>query len=412
MTEAGDNVATSATSTHGDLAGDLSRRLQWLGRQLHPPVPPGAAGALANRVFAYARRSHVPSVLRALRPDQSGLMVVGPRPGRPMPQAADFDCDGPVVLDPDSYGYHLATPDKPFLLPEDGLEGFNPTLGDMLDAQLSAGFAVASTPSGFIGAGDTASLQAAAKQVKALNRTDTIFVMALDISLLDRAFFPQTRAILEDAGCPVALVLGKQGDPLTQSKRIIPNLRTLAATVPLMPICTDFNALDLVAHGAFAGAIGTGGSIRHTVPPPRKPMSFVRGQAPSVLVPELMCWWKGTNIAKLCGAAPSRAPRCPCEICGDQPLDRFKYEEDQPEAIAHSIAVWSGVAAGLLNQPTVRDRAVYWRNICKGAVNEHEMLAKRVRRPDPLPVQKPLKQWAELPPWPTDQAVTSADAKQ
>ncbi|WP_051809898.1 hypothetical protein [Actinoplanes subtropicus] len=359
-------------------------------------------GALSDRVLVYARRSHVPAVLRVLGTDGTGLMVIGPRPGQPMPKATDFDYEGPIALDPDAYGYHMATPDKPFLLPEDGFAGTNPTLGDVLDAQLRAGYTVACTPTGYIGAGDTASLCAAAQQVKALNRTDTLFVAALDVSLVDRAFFSQTRAILQDAGCPIALVLGKQGDPLTHSTRIIPNLRLLAATVPLMPICTDFNALDLVAHGAFAAAIGTGGSIRHAVPPPRKPMAFVRDKSPSVLVPELMCWWKGAKISMLCGAAPSRSPRCSCAICENQPLTRFKYEEDQPEAIAHAAATWLDIAAGLLDQPTLRDRAEYWRNICKGAVDEHEMLAKRVRRIDPLPVQKPLKQWADLPAWLTD----------
>ncbi|MEU4420972.1 hypothetical protein AB0F81_10115 [Actinoplanes sp. NPDC024001] len=329
-------------------------------------------------------------------------MIVGPRPGSPMPSVADLAHDGPVVLDPDAYGYHMATSDKPFLLPDDGFAGTNPSLEAVLDAQIKAGFTVACTPTGYIGAGDTASLHAAAQQVKALGRTDTLFVAPLDISLLDRAFFTQTQAILHDAGCPVALVLGGQGDPLKQSARIIPNLRTLAATVPLMPICTDFNGLDLIAHGAFATAIGTGGSIRHTVPPPRKPMSFTgRDKSPSVLIPELLCWWKGSKINLLCGAAPSRAPRCPCGTCGNQALTRFLYKEDQPDAIAHAVAVWSSIAEGLLSQPTVRERAEYWRNICGGALREHEMLAKRLRRPDAFDAQEPLKRWAKLPAWPT-----------
>jgi hypothetical protein len=275
------------------------------------------------------------------------------------------------------------------------------TCTGVLDAQLRAGFAVACTPTGYIRAGDTATLHAAAQQVKALNRTDTLFVVALEVALLDRTFFAQTRAILQDAGCPIALVLGiDQGDPLKQSARIIPNLRLLAATVPLMPIRTDFNALDLMAHGAFASAIGTGGSVRHTGPPPRTPMAFVHDPSPSVLVPELMCWWKGSTISKLCGAAPSRSPRCDCDVCENQPLTRFKYREDQPEAIAHAATSWQSIAAGMLARPTMRERAEYWRNICQGAVAEHQMLATRVRQVDPLPVQKPLKQWAELPAWP------------
>jgi hypothetical protein len=403
MTEPGNKVTARTIPGRDALPAELVQQLQWLGRQPRPAAPPGAVGVLSDRVLAYAGPLHVSAVLPVLGGSGAGLVVAGPRPGQPMPRAADFDYDGPIVLDPDAYGYHRATRDKPFLLPQDGFAGTNPTLGDVLDAQLRAGFAVACTPTGYIGAGDTAALHSAAQQVKALNRTDTLFVVALEVSLLDRTFFDQTRAVLQDAGCPVALVLAiKQGDPLTQSTRIIPNLRLLAATVPLMPIRTDFNALDLVAHGAFAAAIGTGGSVRHAVPPPRKPMSFVHDASPSVLVPELMCWWKGSKIAMLCGAAPSRSPRCSCDVCENQPLTRFKYREDQPEAIKHAAATWQNIAAGMLARPTMRERAEYWRNICKGAVDEHQMLAKRVRQVDPLPVQKPLKHWADLPAWPTD----------
>ncbi len=402
MTEPGNKVTTRTTAARDALPAELAQQLQTLGAQPRPAAPPGAVGVLADRVLAYAGPQHVASVLPVLSGTGSGLVVAGLRPGKPMPRAADFDYDGPIVLDPDAYGYHRATRDQPFLLPRDGFAGTNPNLGDVLDAQLRAGYAMACTPTGYIGAGDTAALHAAAQQVKALNRTDTLFVVALEVSLLDRTFFDQTRAILQDAGCPVALVLGvKQGDPLAHSKRIIPNLRLLAATVPLMPMRTDFNALDLMAHGAFAAAIGTGGSVRHAVHPPRKPMAFVRDASPSVLVPELMCWWKGSKIAMLCGAAPSRSPRCSCDVCQNQPLTRFKYKEDQPEAIAHAATAWQNIAAGMLAQATMRERAEYWRNICKGAVDEHQMLANRVRRVDPLPVQKPLEQWAELPAWRT-----------
>lgn len=134
--------------------------------------------------------------------------------------------------------------------------------------------------------------------------------MPLDISLLGQAYYPTTAAILADRGCPVAVVLGGQGDPLTQSKYIIPSLRDLAARVPLIPMRTDFNGLDLVAHGAIAVAIGTGGSVRHTVDPAEVRRAFSRDQSPSVLWPELASWFKGSKINELFGARPALAPRC------------------------------------------------------------------------------------------------------
>ena len=79
-----------------------------------------------------------------------------------------------------------------------------------------------------------------------------------------------------------------------------------------MPIRTDFNGLDLLGHGAVCAAIGTGGSVRHTVDPAEKDRSFNPGPAPSVLWPELLTYFKGSTIAELFGARPQLAPACGC----------------------------------------------------------------------------------------------------
>ena len=140
-----------------------------------------------------------------------------------------------------------------------------------------------------------------------------------------------------------------------------------------MPVRTDFNGLDLVAHGAFAAAIGTGGSSGTPLTRPRGrwPSALEgsrRDPSPSVLVPELASWFKGSKISKLFGARPTLAPRCDCPVCGGQRLTRFLRREDQDDAIAHAVAVWSRWAADLLDQPTMRDRAEYWQNLCSDAV--------------------------------------------
>ncbi|MGA6168577.1 hypothetical protein [Amycolatopsis magusensis] len=187
------------------------------------------------------------------------------------------------------------------------------------------------------------------------------------------------------------------------ASRIIQNLRLLAATVDLFPMRTDFNAFDLVAHGAFAGAIGTSRAVRHAVEPPQAPIVLRRDPSPSVLVPELMCWWKGSKLGKLFGARQNLVPRCPCAVCGSSRLSRFQRQTDWNEAMEHAVATWSGYAADMLDAPTMRLRAQYWKNICAAAVKNHKMLAEQLKRPKPIKPQTPLKVWADLPLWPTDQ---------
>ncbi len=367
-----------------------------------PRRPAGSVGALLNHMLVYARPDQVPALLPHVNLQRSGFILAGAKTSRRMRLLNETDYTGLVLHDPAKYEKHTASADSPFWLPEGEL---TPTsLDDLLDQQLKAGATAGLTPTKFIGAGDTDSLKAATQQLKQLQRDDTIFVAPLDISLLDRRHIRQTKAILADLGCPVALVLGKQLDPLKQAaKRIIVNLRTLAASVDLMPMRTDFNAFDLVAHGAFAGAIGAGGSVRHTVDPSEKPFAVVGDPSPSVLLPELMCWWKGSKIADLFGARQNLTPRCPCDVCDNRRLSRFLARTDRNEAMQHAVAVWSGYAADMFDAPTMRLRAEFWQNVCRGALNHHKIIAAQLRLVKPLKPQKPLEVWATLPLWLTDQ---------
>lgn len=383
----------------------LQARWAVLGDRVVPPAPAGRAVALANRILVYLRPGKVAAVLPYLDTHHSGMILSGARPGKGLQELENVPADVPRLIDPACYVDYTATCEAPCLLPADRLGPAS--LHDVIDDQLQAGVTVALTPTGFIPAGRTDILRAAARQFRQLGRDDVIFVAPLDVSLVDRAYIRTTTAILASLGSPVALILGRQFDPLDQSKRIIPNLRELAATIPLMPVRTDFNGFDLPAHGAFAAAIGTGGSVRHTVDPTQQPLAFRRkgerpDPAPSVLVPELASWFKGSKIAKLFGARPRIAPRCDCPVCGGQRLTRFLRREDQDDAIAHAVAVWSRWAADLLGQPTMRGRAVYWQNLCSGAVANHAVFRSQLNLMDGLQPQGPLGVWASQPAWPAE----------
>jgi hypothetical protein len=365
---------------------------------------------LANRVLVYTVPKFAPVVMPHLDRNRGGLILASGNTKRGTALLDETDYDGPVLLDPAAHQHYTATPDAPFWLPGNQLT--TPRLEEILDQQLLAGATAALTPTGHIRAGDTDSLKAGARIVKRLARQDVIFVVPIDISLVDRTYIRQVTAILADAECPIGLILGKQFDPLDQAPaRVIPNLRNLTVSVPLMPLRTDFNAVDLVAHGAFAGAIGTGGRLRHTVDPAEKQRSWnPSDRSPSVLFTELLCWWRGSKIAKLYGSRPQAARRCYCAVCEGQRLTRFLRQSHQNEALAHAIAVWSPYVADMLDKLTMRDRAQYWRTLCEGAVREHDTISDHLRLQGKarLRPQDALAQWAKLPAWPVQAPARSS----
>lgn len=366
-----------------------------------PPRPAGLPAQLANRALVYLRPKKIPTVLPHVDIRHSGMILAGDGTAKGVRILQGTGAAFPILTDLEAYKNYTATTEAPFWLP--GADSLLPlTLEGALDAQLHAGVTAALTPTGYIAAADTDALKAAIGEFARLDRTDAIFLAPLDISLIGRGYFEQTAAILANYQRPVALVLGCQGNPLDHSRDIIPNLRTLAGRVPLMPIRTDFNGLDLLGQGAVCAAIGTGGAVRHTVDPAEKDRSFNPGPAPSVLWPELLTYFKGSTIAELFGARPKLAPACGCAPCHGRRLTRFVRVEDQDEAIAHGVATWSPLAAQLLSEPTVRGRAERWKLLCSDAVACHQEVLDRLRQLDGLRPQPSLKRWAVLPAWSAD----------
>ena len=339
------------------------------------------------------------------------MIMAGANPAVAMEFLREAGAEFPRLIDPACYETYTATAAAPFALPCGELD--QPTLAEALDRQLRAGATVALTPTGYVPAGATDVLRAAARQFAQLERDDAIFVAPLDVSLLDGPYIARTTAILAGLGRPVILVLGRQFDPLGQSSKIIPNLRVLAAEVPLMPpapISTPWTwsptapSAPRSAPAAGSGTPSTPPSGRCPTVPPRvsRPTSRPASWCPS--------WPAGCAAARsadLFGARPTLAPRCDCRRCGGRRLTGFLRREHQDHAIAHAVAVWSRWAADLLDQDTLRGRAEYWRNLCLDAVGAHAVISAQLGldERDFLKPQAPLTVWAELPAWP---AVISA----
>jgi hypothetical protein len=303
----------------------------------------------------------------------------------------------PVVFDPEAYRRHVASTHEPFHFDTDGM--FPETLEENLSNQRALGVDVAQTPTGFIRVDNVDALEAAAEQADRLRRDDFMFTAPLDVAILDeQPLVDRIGRILNALAPPVSLILASQFDPLDKNAEArVRTLRSLAAGPAAVAVMrTDFNALDLLSHGAFAGAIGSGGSMRHATDPAERARSInPDDESPSVLYERLASWWRGSKIAREHGRMP--APSCDCIPCDKRRISRFLSKDDSDDARAHGAIIWQRWARLIVEQPTVADRAAFWKRFCQTRVDEHGLLSVQLRRAKPLAARPALKAWAQLP---------------
>lgn len=245
-------------------------------------------------------------------------------------------------MDPRGYEDGAATPEVPFTLSPDG-QLFEPSLNQVLDDQRAAGADVALTPTRFLEPGDRDVLKSAAKIAAGLGRDDTIFSVPISIAWLNATYIDQLIAVLARVPLPKGIFLGSQLDPLDNVKEAVANLRRLCTEAGHVAVLrTDFAAFDVAAHGGFAASIGTGGRLRHIIPPDEAPFSpRPQDQSPSVLVPDLIHFFKGSTLAKR--YANFSAPACSCAACGGRRIDTSSAGTTVPRRICTTPASgWNG----------------------------------------------------------------------
>jgi hypothetical protein len=303
----------------------------------------------------------------------------------------------PVVFDPEGYRHHVATTEAPFCLLQKGM--FTETLEENLSNQRALGVDVAQTPTGLIRGPNVHALEVAAEEIDRLSRDDFMVTAPLDVTILDDpTLTDRVWRILNGMRAPISLVLACQFDPFdTNAKARIAALRSLAAgPADVAAMRTDFNAFDLLCHGSFTGAIGSGGSMRHATDPDERPRSFdPEDESPSVLYERLACWWRGSKIAREHGRLP--APGCDCGPCDNRRISRFLSRDDSDDARAHGLIIWQRWSKLILAKPTIGERAAFWRTFCQGRVSEYDVLSEQLRRAKTLQARPALKAWAELP---------------
>jgi hypothetical protein len=364
-----------------------------------PVKPPGPVGALTDRVLVHTSWDTGQRLLDALAPRADGLVLRGGKAGAGVRELRKGGFGGVLVIDSESYAVAAATAEAPFVLPQDGL--FEVTLEQILKGQRDCGATVALTPTGYLRAGDGPALKAAADTVATLDRDDVLFCVPIDIAWLNEENIGQLIAVLARLDTPKAVFLGGQFDPLQRYKAAVSNLRRLVAEAGHIAVFrTDLTGFDVLTHGAFATSIGTGGSLRHIIPFGQKPRSGNnKDQSPSVLFPDLMAYVRGSKLAQR--FADARPPGCSCSACGGRNLDTFLGRRDSAAAHAHGVCIWSEWISDMLGQPTLADRATWWHNRCRSAVDFYDVVNTQLDQPGAFEAPTPLKAWAELPAWPS-----------
>ncbi|MEV6427226.1 hypothetical protein [Nocardia sp. NPDC051463] len=305
-----------------------------------------------------------------------------------------------LLRDPEGYRTALATEDEPFVLEDDEESQplFPLTLDQHLQAQRDCGADLALTPTGYLSVGDSDALRAVVRTAASIERDDVVISVPLDIAWLKDDHINHVIAVLATLDRPKAVFLGGQFDPMERYKAAVQNLRRLVAEADNVAVLrTDLTGFDVMSHGAYATSIGTGGSMRHMIPFGETPFAQQKDPSPSVLFEPLMSFHKGSTLAQRFANTP--APVCHCLSCQGQPIDRFLSRDDRFDAHRHSINAWASWANDLHKQPTLANRATWWKNRSRAAVAYAETVNVRINQPDAFQASKTLQAWAELPQW-------------
>ncbi|MGX5397153.1 hypothetical protein ACWLMY_35495 [Streptomyces anulatus] len=363
-------------------------------------------GPLDGRLLLHVSLSRLWQVRDHIDQGRGGLVLCGDGAAGKARELRKEGFTAPLLVDPEVYTSHVATPEAPFPQTEDaGLFFGDPQFDDPLrvsvDRQRAAGVTAAITPTGYIQAEDSESLLAAALQVQALDDPALVFAAPVDVAWLhEDDSVAQLIGALRLAKGPKALMLGGQMDPLGRFPQAVGNLRHVLASVPGAALMrTDLAVFGALAHGASFGSYGTTGSLRHIVPP-GQPTQSSRAimRSPHVLVPELMGFFLGAKIAKAFAAADR--PRCNCAFCDGAGLDRFTsmLGETQRQAAAHNVQTMGSWLRAVMAAPAGYGRQLRWHEMCRGAVEHYPVLNASIDQKGTFKADAQLRRWAALVP--------------
>lgn len=202
-------------------------------------------------------------------------------------------------------------------------------------------------------------------------------------------------------GVPIAVALEHPKDPLGVGATLHGMLALLAVGVPVIGLRGDVSGLGLLAHGAWAAAVGTRTRLRHLYPMARPGGGPPRTPSVATVVRELLAY---VTVAKI-AAAVQRNPDdslwqpCSCRACRARQLDWIARAPDeatqQRAAFAHALETLFDLRDDLLGRPHRGDRQVSWQQHCSNALARYDQLLREDRQPWERPPA--LRHWYTLP---------------
>ncbi|RBJ10503.1 hypothetical protein DRA43_02510 [Micromonospora provocatoris] len=355
-----------------------------------------------GRVLLFAKPQYVKEVPSFLDPFRSGFGLCGPKAGEVLGKLRRGGYDGLLLADPSAYDGKktgkAATEEEPFDLPLDRL--FGGDLTTVLQDQFDRGATVGVAPSRFIHAGHTGALKALVMGAQSIERDDVIVPVPIDVAWLRDEFVGKLIAWLRRIPHAKGLALGSQGNPTERFAAATKNLRTVVGEVPDLGLWRGDvqTAFDCMVHGAAFAVIGTGGSLRHVIPPDEEAESRrPYNHTPSVFIRDMLRYSMGEYIAQR--YADSRAPRCFCQACGGRGLEYFNSRRTEVRVAAqhHNALAWTQMLDDLFGHATVAERQRWWKGCCASAVNYQEAESVRLRQPGAFTPSLPLRKMAVLP---------------
>lgn len=237
------------------------------------------------------------------------------------------------------------------------------------------------SPSRFIPDGDIAALHAVLRSGTEFANEAAATEHAAPVRTLVAIQRPwlttHVEALIEALGgsnVPPLLVLGHRTDPL-DSGVAIRGFRKLFDAIPgLGLIRSDLASIGALAHGATLIAPGTGTMVRHFVPHGKTGGGVSHDDTPSVLVPALDNYSKGSKLELARNREDDGLLHCTCFYCKGRSLTRFGDPRLTPEALRHNAESIFTMFEHFRDSPE-RLRRTHWAMACANAVEMHERLS-------------------------------------
>ncbi|WP_037580411.1 hypothetical protein [Phaeacidiphilus oryzae] len=366
---------------------------------------------LRDRLLTMTRAGSAVDVLQNINPDRGGLVLVGKGASerlRPLRGSPGADV---LAIDPERHTGQWATPEDPFGLADgDGRLTPGPTLTQVLKSQLASGASFAVTPTGFIPDRDVPTLDAVVDHAAEAEVANTLVVLPCGFDWLRE---PHIHALVSAAGrsrYPVGLALAGDAkpDPLDHSG-VPAQMRRLCQTCDRLVIWrTDLAALDAIAHGALAGAVGTNATLRHAMRPMPERKGFGRRLFPALIVERLLRFVRQNTIRDWY-AAGRDAWTCDCTACDGRRLtDIPDGAAGERATLGHNCRVLGALHCGLAEHREGEDRLEWWHSRIDEAWAAHRRLAVEVGGDQNLQVPRVLTAWRRDPPPPLSGAWSTA----